>query len=439
MILSSADILRKLGSDAIVRQCARLAIVDGRPGFGTDEYVYVYIDKYPTVLEFEATWKIWILDGGAELAELVFSTISSLLPNFQKEGSYYTTTDFATSRTVTKSEAAIQLEKLEAERKAIQKDLKGLSQVVQGQLETVRDGIDGIDGIGLQGPQGPEGAKGRDGLDGKDLLATDANLDDLQDVEMGLAIQRGQVLTWDGTKWTNLYIPQLLSVSSGGGGSNSEGENVITSDTPPTEREDGSPLQDGDQWWETNTGIMYLWYVDADSAQWVQTSGSGGTGDGQVNSDTIVDENEPTERLNGTPLRTGDSWFRPIDSSFYVYNQNIWNLVTGSGGTGTPCNGILDGGNADDGTSEGVTCGGGSGGGIEEAPEDGQEYARKDAGWVVVSSTGGPGATGGIPEAPQDGNFYVRSDGQWLNLVNVLDSLGYVKESDTVLDSGDFS
>ncbi len=378
MILSSADILRKLGSDAIVRQCARLAIVDGRPGFGTDEYVYVYIDKYPTVLEFEATWKIWILDGGAELAELVFSTISSLLPNFQKEGSYYTTTDFATSRTVTKSEAAIQLEKLEAERKAIQKDLKGLSQVVQGQLETVRDGIDGVDGIGLQGPQGPKGAKGQDGLDGKDLLATDANLDDLQDVEMGIGLEDGQVLTWANGRWTNLYVPQISSISGSGGG-------------------------------------------------------SGGDGSGQINSDTIVDENEPTERLNGDNLQVGDSWFRPFDSSFYVYNQGIWNLVSGSGGTGTPCNGILDGGNADDGTSEGVTCGGGGGGGIPEAPEDGQEYVRKDGEWVVSSGGGG----GGIPEAPLDGNYYVRSDGQWLNMVNVLDSLGYMRSD--VLDGGDFT
>jgi len=377
MILSSADILRKLGSDAIVRQCARLSVVEGRPGFGTDECVYIYVDKYPTVSDFEATWKIWILDGGSDFSELVLNTIASLLPNFQKNEGYYTTTDFATSRTVVKSEAEIQLEKLELDRRTIKKDFRGLSEVVEGQLRSVRDGKDGNDG--LDGAPGPRGKQGLPGRDGRDLLATDSNLEDLQDVEMVLAMEKGQVLTWDGTQWTNLYIPQLSSLASGGGG-------------------DGS---------------------------------------GQVNSDTIVSEDEPTKRLNGDAVQTGDSWFRPFDSTFYIYSQGAWNLVSGSGGTGTPCNGILDGGNADNGTSEGVTCGGG--GGIPEAPEDGQEYARKDGGWVVVSSSGGPGATGGIPEAPEDGNFYVRSDGQWLNLANVLNSLGYVKESDIDLDSGDFS
>jgi hypothetical protein len=381
MILSSADILRKLGSDAIVRQCALLSIVDGKPGFGTDEYVYIYVDRYPEVLEFEATWKIWILDGGSDLSELVLNTIVALLPGFQKEGSYYTTTDFATSRTVVKSEAAIQIEQLETDRKAIKKDFKGLSEAVEGRLKGVRDGIDGVDGKdGSTGPTGARGERGTPGRDGRDLVATEANLDDLQDVEMGLAMEKGQVLTWDGTQWTNLYVPQLSSVTVGG---------------------------------------------------------SGGSGGGQINSDTIVSEDEPTERLNGDAVQTGDSWFRPFDSTFYVYNQGTWNLVSGSGGTGTPCNGILDGGNADDGTSEGVTCGGE--GGIPEAPEDGQEYARKDAGWVVVSGSGGPGATGGIPEAPQDGEYYVRSNGQWLNLDAVLGTLGYVKETATSLDAGDFS
>ena len=329
MILSSADILRKLGSDAIVRQCARLSIVDGKPGFGTDEYVYIYVDRYPSVLDFEAKWKIWILDGGSDLSELVLSTISSLLPSFQKEGSSYTTTDFATEKTVTKSEMAIQLEELAYERKNIKSDFRGLSSAVEDQLKSVRNGINGLDGKdGRQGVQGERGERGYQGRDGKDLVATEAELSDLQDVEMGLAMKRGQVLTWDGVKWTNLYIPQLLSVTTGGGGSSSEGENVITSDSPPTKREDGSELQDGDLWWESDTGIMYIWYIDGDSAQWVQTSGSGGG-----------------------------------------------------------------------------------------------------------SSTN----TGGIPEAPLDGNYYVRSFGEWVDLSVVLDLMGYVKQSETNLDGGDFS
>jgi hypothetical protein len=53
---------------------------------------------------------------------------------------------------------------------------------------------------------------------------------------------------------------------------------------------------------------------------------------------------------------------------------------------------------------------GGSGGGIEEAPVDGQQYARQDAGWsVVVGGSGG----GGIAEAPTDGKPYVRQSSAW--------------------------
>jgi hypothetical protein len=53
--------------------------------------------------------------------------------------------------------------------------------------------------------------------------------------------------------------------------------------------------------------------------------------------------------------------------------------------------------------------GGGSGGGIPEAPTDGEIYGRQNAGWVVVPSGGG----GGISEAPTDGKPYVRQSAAW--------------------------
>lgn len=47
-------------------------------------------------------------------------------------------------------------------------------------------------------------------------------------------------------------------------------------------------------------------------------------------------------------------------------------------------------------------------GGIPEAPIDGNQYARKDAGWDVVASGGG-----GISEAPIDGVRYSRKNAAW--------------------------
>ena len=49
-----------------------------------------------------------------------------------------------------------------------------------------------------------------------------------------------------------------------------------------------------------------------------------------------------------------------------------------------------------------------SGGGIPEAPNDGQQYGRQSEGWTVVNSSGG-----GIPEAPNDGQQYARQSEAW--------------------------
>jgi len=44
---------------------------------------------------------------------------------------------------------------------------------------------------------------------------------------------------------------------------------TITTDTEPTTRVDGTPLQDGDLWWNSSTVVLYVYYVDTDNAQWV--------------------------------------------------------------------------------------------------------------------------------------------------------------------------
>ena len=45
---------------------------------------------------------------------------------------------------------------------------------------------------------------------------------------------------------------------------------------------------------------------------------------------------------------------------------------------------------------------------MPEAPVDGSQYARQDAGWSIVTGGGG-----GIPEAPADGQQYARKDLAW--------------------------
>ena len=55
----------------------------------------------------------------------------------------------------------------------------------------------------------------------------------------------------------------------------------IVSDTPPAVYPFGAttrPLVSGDGWFDSNTGNLFVWYVDADSGQWVNISKSGPRG-----------------------------------------------------------------------------------------------------------------------------------------------------------------
>lgn len=84
----------------------------------------------------------------------------------------------------------------------------------------------------------------------------------------------------------------------------------------------------------------------------------------------------------------------------------------------------------------------------------GQFLMFDGASWVarfvpqIIRASGGGG--GGIEEAPMDGNFYVRQDGQWINLIDALSGLGNIDAGDfttgiadtnnpTELNGGDFS
>ena len=51
---------------------------------------------------------------------------------------------------------------------------------------------------------------------------------------------------------------------------------------------------------------------------------------------------------------------------------------------------------------------------VEEAPIDGQQYARSDAAWEVVVGGGG-----GIEEAPTDGATYARQSGDWTEIPGI--------------------
>jgi hypothetical protein len=270
MIRSSADILRILGASEIIRLAASVKIIDGRPPITGSEENHIYISRFPQVEEFQATWLVYI--EAEDDTGLIVSEVKKLLPGVKAVTGLLTTlavTDFYSERTEVAPEKP-KTQAAEVDLTSYEKRFQDLVEDVQDRMLLVNSGRPGKDG-----QDGQNGRDGRDGRDGKDIDATETELFDLKNVSQSiLPMEKGQVLTWDGLKWTNLYVKQVQTLFGGGGGG--DGENVIVADAMPSTREDGSELQEGDQWWSSLTGVMYIWYVDADSSQWVQSSGSNG-------------------------------------------------------------------------------------------------------------------------------------------------------------------
>ena len=83
----------------------------------------------------------------------------------------------------------------------------------------------------------------------------------LSDVSLNASVNTGEVLLWDGSAFTN----QALSISGA----------TVTVDGPtaPT-----SPNA-GDFWFNTETALLYVYYVDDNSSQWVAVSQQGPSGE----------------------------------------------------------------------------------------------------------------------------------------------------------------
>jgi hypothetical protein len=66
--------------------------------------------------------------------------------------------------------------------------------------------------------------------------------------------------------------PVAVGKDEVGGGGEGSGARVWTGDNPPP-----LPWKDGDLWWESDTGQLFVFYEDGDSGQWVETSAGGGS------------------------------------------------------------------------------------------------------------------------------------------------------------------
>lgn len=209
MILSSADILKILGGNEIIRLSATVSITDGKPGLTGSEGIYIYVDRFPRVDEFQATWFIYI--EADEDTDLVIAELKRLLPGVRVSDGLLTTvttTDFLSESTQRAPEAP-KAQATQVDLTQYEERFQSLVEDVQDQMLLVTSGRPGKDGKnGLQGPPG---------RDGKDVDATETELFDLKNVDQSvLPLEKGQVLTFDGANWTNLYIPDRHTVAGGG-------------------------------------------------------------------------------------------------------------------------------------------------------------------------------------------------------------------------------
>jgi len=118
------------------------------------------------------------------------------------------------------------------------------------------------------------------------------------------------------------------------------GASVDVSETPP-----GNPSE-GDLWWDSSTdsGQLYIYYVDADSSQWVEASPSSGGGEADTpNLQAVTDE--------GNTTTNGAAFGGSVDALY---------LVTRAGGGGTPDSGwtALDVQGSDGSSNAGITADG---------------------------------------------------------------------------------
>ena len=103
---------------------------------------------------------------------------------------------------------------------------------------------------------------------------------------------------------------------------------------------------EGEFWWDTANGRLYVWYVDIDGGQWMQSTPAGS---GFINPSS-VGMTLHSGGVEPTAFKRGDLWFNTSENTLYAHVSGAWkkahnivdpsSFVTGiTGGTGLTVSG----------------------------------------------------------------------------------------------------
>ena len=187
---------------------------------------------------------------------------------------------------------------------------------------------------GSQGPQGERGLMGmkgdpgRDGVDGAQwhtgVGAPELALGENGDFYMDVAAAVLPIYQKVGGNW--MFLANLKGGGGGGGvgatgnGAAGDGSAVIIKPgpTPPTNDNEGNPINIGDLWWDSTTGLIYINTING----WVAISDHPPI---IVSPDPpdFTNNSDPTDANKRYAVREGDAWFDSDQAALYVAVKNV--------------------------------------------------------------------------------------------------------------------
>ena len=134
--------------------------------------------------------------------------------------------------------------------------------------------------------------------------------------------ENGYTYEYDGEKWSTLPDAEGQIPAGGTTGqflakiNNTDYNMEWTDAAPPTSIGTTPPtgdLEEGQLWWKSDTGTLYIYYGDGDSNQWVQAA---------IGSDTNVRAEVYTGSSAPLGPGEGDLWYSTTDGILYIYTSS---------------------------------------------------------------------------------------------------------------------